>query len=191
MNPWLDRDGPRGATYDRRFSELEAAGQHMHGEADLVASYTPSSVLDAGCGTGRVAIELHRRGITVTGVDLDPTMLEEARRKAPELPWRAGDLSDPALDLGGPFDVVVLAGNVLIFVTPGTEGLVIANLARRLAPGGRLISGYSLRPGGFGVSRHDGLASEVGLVFEDRWSTWDREPFDASSAYSVTVHRSG
>src|ERR1700727_2600196 len=105
----------------------------MHGEADLVASFAPepASVLDAGCGTGRVAIELHRRGHTVVGVDVDVAMLEAARAKAPDLAWVQGDLGDPGLGLdGATFDFVVMAGNVLIFVPPGTEGRVLQNAAR-------------------------------------------------------------
>lgn len=188
-NPWLAGDGARGPTYDRRFEELAARGAHVHGEADLVDSYGPGSVLDAGCGTGRVAIELSRRGHRVTGVDIDPSMLEAARRKAPALPWVEGDLSDQALDLDGPFDVVVMAGNVLIFVTPGTEGPVLANMARRLAPGGRLVSGYSLRPGGLDVATHDALATRAGLVLEARWSTPAREAFTPARDYAVSVHR--
>src|SRR5271170_1352173 len=99
----------------------------MHGEAALVDSYGPGSVLDAGCGTGRVAMELSRRGHPVVGVDVDEAMLTAARAKAPGLAWLLGDLADPALDLGRTFDVVVMAGNVLIFVPAGTEDRVIAN----------------------------------------------------------------
>src|SRR5580658_6930104 len=109
----------------------------MHGEAGLVASVAPepASVLDAGCGTGRVAIELHRRGRRVVGIDLDPSMLEVARRKAPYIPWIQSDLAGPDLSVDQPFDAVVLAGNVLIFLTPGTESDVVSNLAGLLAPG--------------------------------------------------------
>ena len=82
----------------------------VHGEAELVDSYGPGAVLDAGCGTGRVAIELSRRGHDVVGVDVDPAMLEAARAKAPELKWVEGDLTDPTLDLGPAFDIVVMAG---------------------------------------------------------------------------------
>ena len=144
-NRWLAGDGKRGSDYDRRFEELAAEGRDMHGEAALVASYGPMSVLDAGCGTGRVALELRRRGHDVAGVDLDPSMLEVARAKAPELTWVEADLADPDLLGGRRFDVVVLAGNVLIFLTPGTEGPVLANVSRLLVSGGRAIAGYSLR----------------------------------------------
>ena len=162
----------------------------MHGEAALVDSYEPSSVLDAGCGTGRVALELHRRGRVVVGLDVDPAMLETARAKGPDLRWVEGDLADPALDLGRTFDLVVMAGNVLIFVEPGSEGRVLANAARWLEPGGRLVTGYSLHPGGFGPAEHDELAEAAGLSLEDRWSTWDQAPFTQTDNYVVSVHRS-
>jgi SAM-dependent methyltransferase len=188
---WHDSDVPKGAGYDARFTRLEAAGVDVHGEAALVDSYDPSSVLDAGCGTGRVALELHRRGRQVIGLDVDPVMLGAARDKGPEVRWIEGDPADPGLDLGRTFDLVVMAGNVLIFVEPGTEGRVLANAARWLEPGGRLIAGYSLQPGGFGSSEHDRLAEEVGLTLEDRWSTWDRRPFTQPASYAVSVHRKG
>jgi SAM-dependent methyltransferase len=188
--PWQNSDVPRGSEYDRRFEDLAAAGMDMHGEADLVASYGPESVLDAGCGTGRVAIELSRRGHAVIGVDLDDRMLEAARAKAPDLVWMRGDLTDPGLDLDGQtFDVVVMAGNVLIFVPPGSEEQVIDNAARWLRPGGHLITGYSLKSDGFGARRHDVLAARAGLVLQDRWSTWDRRPSTPGDQYAVAVHR--
>jgi len=186
---WGRSDVPRGDAYDRRFDDLAAAGVDVHGEAALVDSYAPGAVLDAGCGTGRVAIELARRGRRVVGVDVDASMLATARAKAPALEWVHGDLTDPTLEFGRAFDVVVMAGNVLLFVPARTEGLVIANAARWLVPGGRLVSGYSLRPGGLGPAEHDALAVTSGLVLEDRWSTWDRRPFGHRDDYAVSVHR--
>ena len=187
--PWDNSDVPRGADYDRRFQDLAAAGMDMHGEAALVASFSPRTVLDAGCGTGRVAIELNRRGHAVIGVDLDEAMLEQARAKAPDLPWVQADLADPGLDFGQSFDVIVMAGNVLIFVPPGSEQQVIENAARWLRPDGHLITGYALRPGGFGPHQHDTLAATAGLVLQDRWSTWDKAPFSPGDRYAVAVHR--
>src|SRR3954467_393192 len=46
-----------GDSYQERFDRLAAAGADVHGEAAFVVSYEPASVLDAGCGTGRVAAE--------------------------------------------------------------------------------------------------------------------------------------
>src|SRR2546430_10739551 len=117
-NRWLgSTDVPRGDDYDARFTTLAQTGQDVHGEARFVTSLGVSSVLDAGCGTGRVAIELARRGLDVVGVDLDAAMLAVARRKAPHLSWYAGDLA--TLDLAMPdtpfrrrlFDAIVLAGD--------------------------------------------------------------------------------
>jgi SAM-dependent methyltransferase len=190
--PWQNSDVPRGRAYDRRFEELAAAGMDMHGEAALVASFAPQpvSVLDAGCGTGRVAIELHRRGHAVVGVDVDVAMLEAARAKAPDLAWVHGDLADPGLELDGEtFDIVVMAGNVLIFVPPGTEGRVLQNAARWLRPGGLLVTGYSVRRDGFAPRQHDTLAARSGLVLQERWSTWDRHPYTPGDRYAVAVHR--
>ena len=122
MAPW------EGDEYQARFDRLAAAGVEVHGEADFVRSYGPTSVLDAGCGTGRVGVELARHGIEVTGVDVDPSMLATARGRAPEVTWVEADLTE--LDLGRTFDVVVMAGNVPLFTPPGTEAALVAHVAR-------------------------------------------------------------
>ena len=113
--------------YDQRWEELAATGAEVHGEADLVAALVgpPESgpILDAGCGTGRVAIELARRGYTTVGVDVDPALLARARAKAPELEWHDGRSRHAARRSSpGPFTAAVLAGNVMIFVAQGTRG---------------------------------------------------------------------
>ena len=74
-NRWLERSGVEGDAYDVQYTVRAQAGENVHGEADFVETFGPKSVLDAGCGTGRVAIELARRGIDVVGVDIDPRML--------------------------------------------------------------------------------------------------------------------
>jgi SAM-dependent methyltransferase len=186
---WTDRtDVPRGDAYDQRFADLEAAGTDVHGEADLVWSLDPGPrILDAGCGTGRVAIELARRGASVTGLDIDPRMLDAARRKAPELTWIEGDLATATF--AEPFDAVVLAGNVLIFVTPGTEADVLQRCATALVPGGLLVAGFQVQPGGYTPAQLDAHAGDAGLEVVDRWSTWDRAPWDRADGYQVSVHR--
>lgn len=192
---WQEAEGPRGDDYDARWRTLAASGKNIHGEADLVAALLTGRpggvVLDAGCGTGRVAIELASRGFGVVGVDVDAGMLDTARAKAPHLTWALGDLAadlEGSAELGGPFDLVLLAGNVMIFLEPGTERQVLANLTRRLVPGGLLIAGFSLRSAGLSFDRYDALAAAVGLVPVHRWATWDREPFTGGD-YAVSVHR--
>lgn len=186
-NRWLSEAGGRSRTYDQRWEELAAAGRNVHGEADLVESLGPRSVLDAGCGTGRVAIELSRRGIDVVGVDVDAGMLAEARAKEPDLPWIEADLAQ--IDLGRAFDAVVLAGNVMIFLAPGSEAQVLARLAAHVAPGGLLVAGFSLEPGRLDLATYDRYAGDAGLEPVDRFATWDRQPFVAGGAYAVSVHR--
>ena len=77
-----------GDAYDATYERRAAAGENVHGEADFVERFAPASVLDAGCGTGRVGRELARRGRDVVGVDLDPAMLATARQKAPPVAVR-------------------------------------------------------------------------------------------------------
>ncbi|MYR05452.1 methyltransferase domain-containing protein [Gordonia sp. SID5947] len=190
---WDETDAPKGDAYDARWSQMAAAGQDIHGEADLVASVLEevggTRVLDAGCGTGRVAIELRRRGVEVVGVDADTTMLATARRNDPEIEWIHADLADLDTHLADElFDVVVLAGNVMIFLHPGTEETVIAQLSRHLRPGGRLVAGFALRPDRISLDDYDRYAAAAGLTPAGRWATWDRQPF-GDDGYAVTAHQ--
>lgn len=187
QNRWLSTKDVSGDAYDARYDQRAAAGENVHGEADLVLRYAPASVLDAGCGTGRVARELARRGVDVVGVDLDRDMLATARRRSPELRWVEADLA--SLDLGRTFEVVVTAGNVMILLTPGTEAAVITNLAHHLRPGGVLIAGFQLRHGGLTLADYDDLVTRAGVDLEARWSTWERVAWHADSEYAVSVHR--
>jgi SAM-dependent methyltransferase len=173
--------------YDQRWRAMEAAGVNPHGEADLVCQFAPSSVLDGGTGTGRVAIELARRGIDVVGVDLDPDMVAAARAKAPDLSWVESDLA--SMRLHREFDVAILAGNVLLFTSPTTEPAVVAQLAAHLRPGGHLVMGFQLLPGRITADQLDQWCHEARLVPVVRWSTWDQQPFSSQSRYLVSVHQ--
>ena len=180
------RNVPRGFSYDQRWKALASSGQNIHGEADFISGLNPASVLDAGCGTGRVAIELAQRGIDSVGVDLDHEMLEVANQKAPTLSWIEADLKDFNLDRT--FDVAVLAGNVMIFVLPGSEEVVIERVAQHIRADGFLVAGFSLDTGGFALDQYDAITEQLGLSQAGRWSTWQREPFTGGS-YAVSAHR--
>jgi magnesium-protoporphyrin O-methyltransferase len=73
-------------------------------------------VLDAGCGTGQLAMELAGRGAAVTAVDLSPTLIGLARqRSGDEMPatpidFRVGDMLDPGL---GRFDYVAAMDSLI------------------------------------------------------------------------------
>ncbi len=157
----------------------------MHGEADLVMTLRPRSVLDAGCGTGRVARELAARGVDVVGVDAAESMIATARRLSPELTWYAADLCELALDRR--FDVVVMAGNVPLFTAPGTQAALVAACARHLDADGALVCGFQLGSG-YELADYDAHCQAAGLVLADRWSTWERDPY-TGGGYAVSVHR--
>lgn len=173
--------------YASRWDRLAAEGHHVHGEADLVMRFGPETVLDAGCGAGRVAIELARRGIAVVGVDLDPDLIDRARRRAPELSWVRTDLAD--LEFEQTFDVAVMAGNVLPFVRVDRRASAVAAVARHVRVGGHLVVGATLAPGWPTVEDHDRWCSAAGLEPVERYATWSGDPFGARADYAVHVHR--
>jgi ubiquinone/menaquinone biosynthesis C-methylase UbiE len=175
-----------GDSYQERFDALAASGKDVHGEADFVAAMGPRGVLDAGCGTGRVAIELARRGIEVVGVDADESMLAAARKRAPSIAWVEHDLT--TLELGRTFDVVVMAGNVPLFTPPGTQAALVAACARHVAAGGALVAGFQLDRG-YDLVAYDAQCAAAGLELLERHATWDRQPFVAGAGYAVSVHR--
>jgi len=178
---WLDGDD-----YQRRFDELEAAGHDVHGEVDFVMRLAPKTVLDAGCGTGRVAIELARRGVEVVGVDVDISMLHTARRCAPDLEWVVHDLT--TLELGRTFDVVVMAGNVPLFTPPGTHAELVRGCARHVGSGGVLVAGFQLGRG-YDLAHFDEHCAAAGLALHARHATWDGDPFPGDGSYAVSVMR--
>lgn len=175
-----------GREYQARFDALADQGVDVHGEASLVLSFGPTTVLDAGCGTGRVAIELARHGIETVGVDLDDSMVAEAHRLAPSLEWICADLAD--LDLGRDFDAVVMAGNVPLFTRPGTQAAVVAACARHVRAGGRLLAGFQIDRA-YTLMEYDYSCEAVGLQLAARWATWDRQAFQPDHSYAVSVHR--
>jgi SAM-dependent methyltransferase len=193
--PWWNAAKMTGDDYDAKFVAFERTGQDVHGEANLIDSLGVSSVLDAGCGTGRVAIELARRGLEVVGVDRDQNMLRVAWEKAPHVSWYLENLVDCELRLPDVphrlrvFEAIVLAGNVMLYLDVGTEAAVVANLARHLVPGGLLVAGFQLMANGFSLEQYDTWTAQAGLACVERWATWDRQPWHDTSDYAVSIHR--
>jgi len=76
-------------------------------------------ILDAGCGTGALAVEAARRGAEVVGIDLSPTLVDLARTRLPaelasRIDLRSGDMLDDAL---GKFDHVVAMDSIIHYET--------------------------------------------------------------------------
>lgn len=91
-------------------------------------------VLDAGCGTGALAVEAARRGADVVAIDLSPKLVELARRRAPQslptggsLDFRSGDMLDDNL---GHFDHVVAMDSIIHYET-GDAVAALSRLATR------------------------------------------------------------
>ncbi len=94
-------------------------------------------LLDAGCGTGALAMEVAKRGADVLAIDLSPTMVDLARQRTPEgigegrIEFRTGDMLDPAT---GRFDYVVAMDSLIHYETGDIVG-VLAGLAERSRAG--------------------------------------------------------
>ena len=190
--------GTSGADYAARFARLAASGADLHGEASFCAALLPpgARVLDGGCGTGRVAIRLAEQGFDVVGLDVDVSMLAVAREQAPGLDWVHADLGETARVLRGrpPFDLVVLAGNVVPLVAEGSLPDVVGSLVDVLAPDGTLVAGFGLDarhlPRGCLVTalhEYDAALASHGLTVADRFATWDGRPYEETAGYAVTV----
>jgi trans-aconitate methyltransferase len=113
-------------------------------------------------------------------------MLGTARRKAPDLSWVSGDLT--TLELGRTFDAAVLAGNVMIFVLPGSEKAVLSSVTNHLTTNGVLIAGFEIKPDAISLAEYDSVMSEIGMESTGRWSTWQRDPYQGQR-YAVSAHR--
>jgi len=128
--------------YDR-----EAYTKGTSGECDFIEAEIGGDrsipILDIGCGTGRHAIELVRRGYKVTGIDLSPSQIERARAKAAAAgvapDFRVGDAR--ALPFKGDFGLAVMIceGAFPLMETDEMNFEILRGAARALRPGGKLI----------------------------------------------------
>ena len=110
------------------------------GEPELIASVLPpgASVLELGCGTGRIADALAALGHPTTGVDQSAAMLAHVGRATPV----QADIED--LDLGRRFNAVVLASHLVNTADPAQRRAFLATCARHVDPRGVVV-----------VERHD------------------------------------
>lgn len=98
-----------------------------------LAQETGGPVLELACGTGRVSIPIAQHGFAVTGLDIVPGMLAQARRKAVGLPvrWIEGDAR--TFDLGAYFRLIFLTGNAFQgFLTNADQQAVLQRVHAHL-----------------------------------------------------------
>jgi ubiquinone/menaquinone biosynthesis C-methylase UbiE len=109
-------------------------------EADFNKEIT---ILDIGCGTGRHAIELTKRGYKVTGVDLSDSQLQRAREKAEaaglEIDFRKMDARYLMFDQEFDLAIMICEGAFSLMETDEMNFQILQGAARALRVGGKLI----------------------------------------------------
>jgi SAM-dependent methyltransferase len=95
-------------------------------------------ILDLGCGSGHYAGRLAARGHDVVAIDLDPAMIDVARRTHPAVDFRVLDLRH-AGELDGPFDLAFSIGNVAAHLPAAEWPALLSSLADLLRPGAAWI----------------------------------------------------
>ena len=117
-------------------------------------------------------------------------MLGSAQAKAPQLRWHLGNLA--TIDLGRRFGVVMMAGNVILFMEAQDRPAAIANIALQVETGGLVVAGFQLARGDgrrVPVADWDAWSTSAGLDLVERWATWEDDPWVSTSDYVVSVHR--
>lgn len=99
--------------------------------AQLPDDLRGARILDAGCGTGAMAVALAERGAHVTAVDISPSLVAIARDRAPaglagRIDWHAGDMMD---DAHGTFDHILAMDSMIYYTAPD-----IAAILKRAVP---------------------------------------------------------
>jgi SAM-dependent methyltransferase len=108
--------------------------------AELVLTEGGGPVVDVGCGPGRITGHLAALGLDVSGIDLSPGMVAEARRRHPEIHFRVGSLA--GLDLADASMAGVVAWYSIIHTPRELLPEVFAELRRVLRPDGPLLLAF-------------------------------------------------
>jgi SAM-dependent methyltransferase len=99
-----------------------------------------ADLLDAGCGTGRYAVELARRGYVVHGIDASPALIDIAKQSMNEarvsVSFAVGNILEQA---AGRYDAILCRGVLNDFVGDDSRAVVFATFAQALRPAGALI----------------------------------------------------
>lgn len=138
--------GERTRGYEETFARRVAAGEDVDGEARLADALAPRNarILDVGSGMGRVTAALQARGHRVVATEPDPALRAQSQATYGELEVLPHEVL--ALDASelGVFDLVVVVGNVMIYLGEGTERAVLRRVRDLLAPDGRVLVGFHL-----------------------------------------------
>jgi SAM-dependent methyltransferase len=117
----------------------------LGGFAELVCAGGSRTVLDAGCGTGRLVPFLRQAGLQPVGIDASAGMVATARAANPHEAFAVSDLA--ALPFADDCFGGVLAWYSLIHTAPESLGATLAEVARVLRPGGPFLTGFQVGSG--------------------------------------------
>ena len=143
-------------SYYRRGHVPWDPGPYDRNLPDILERYAiePGRVLDVGCGTGGTLVYLAKHGFEATGVDVSPTAIEEARRKARaagiECHWIVADFPEGVDQEALPdnsFDLVVERGFLHMFTYRQEHQAILERVRRLLTPSGRLYGLFAKREG--------------------------------------------
>lgn len=153
----LDTFGPGFMEISDRLGRYDTTEQDAREAVALLGLAPGARVLDAGCGFGRFAAALMELGCDVTGIDISPAAIAEARRRCPGPAYVVGDLTQELVL--GPFDAIVNVFSSFGYgASVAEDQRVLDGWHRMLAPGGRLLMELSdversrARLGGIGVT---------------------------------------
>lgn len=125
-----------GAAY-LRYSFTKGTVQEVDHVLGALGLHPGQRVLDVGCGPGRHAHELARRGLLVHGVDISERFVELARQSAPPgATFERRDARDLPFDAEFDAAICLCQGAFGLMTAAGDDEIVLAGLARAVRPGG-------------------------------------------------------
>lgn len=189
---WVESKRLGTPGYSSHFERLVEEGADIVGEGRLADALVRrgARILDVGSGMGRISAYLQGCGHEVVASEPDRELVEQSRRTYPELEVLPAEILELSPEALGTFDLVVVVGNVMVYVADGTEVACLTRMRELLAPGGRILVGFHLREGPSTARLYspDDFVADVeaaGLSVQHRFGGYALEP--ANDDYAVWV----
>lgn len=135
-------DRVAGAYTEAIFHELENKPFDREILTRFAGSAGGGRLIEIGCGPGQVSRFLRDQGATISGVDLSPAMVEQARRFNPDIPFAIGDMTALALENGSIGAIV--AFYAIVNLAAEMRQTAFREMARVLTPGGHLLLSFHI-----------------------------------------------